>query len=43
MSGRTSSIRSGGWIGMRIPGVNRPCLYGLRSTVKGSRSGPMPQ
>ena len=21
------------WIGMCVPGMNRPCLYGLRSTV----------
>ena len=32
-SGRVSAIRSGGWIGMCVPGVNLPCLYGLRSTV----------
>ena len=32
---------SGGRIGMRVPGVNRPCLYGLRSTVNEIRSGPI--
>ena len=32
-SGRVSAIRSGGSIGMCVPGVNRPCLYGFRSTV----------
>ena len=29
--------------GSGCPGVNRPCLYGLRSTVYASRSGRMPQ
>ena len=32
-SGLVSAIRSGGWIGIWVPGVNLPCLYGLRSTV----------
>ena len=33
----------GRWIGMCVPGRNRPCLYGLRSTVKSMKSVRMPQ
>ena len=32
-SGFVSAIFSGGWIGMCVPGVCLPCLYGFRSTV----------
>ena len=42
-SGRSLSIWAGSWIGMRVPGVKRPCLYGLRSTVYSSRSLRIPQ
>ena len=31
---------SGAWIGICVPGVNRPCLYGLRSTVNGRQVRP---
>src|SRR5690606_25619849 len=41
-SGRSASMRSGAWIGILVPGVNFPCLYGLRSTVYSSRSGRIP-
>ena len=42
-SGFSLSRCSGGWMGMCVPGKNRPCLYGLRSTVKSMKSVRIPQ
>src|SRR5262245_23124492 len=42
-SGIASRSASGARIGRRTPGISRPCLCGLRSTVNSSRSGPTPQ
>src|ERR1043165_3922001 len=32
-SGRSARMRSGAWIGMRVPGRKRPCFCGFESTV----------
>ena len=41
-SGRVSRSRSSPTIGMRLPGMKRPCLAGLRSTTNAMWSGRTP-